>query len=28
MLFRVDWAFPINRPGAGNLVTLSLGPTF
>ncbi|MFL5507308.1 MAG: BamA/TamA family outer membrane protein [Gemmatimonadales bacterium] len=28
MLFRVDWAFPINRPGAGSLVTLSLGPTF
>jgi Tol biopolymer transport system component len=28
MLFRVDWAFPINRPLGDNLVTLSLGPTF
>jgi len=28
MLFRVDWAFPLNRPGTGSLVTLSLGPTF
>jgi hypothetical protein len=28
MLFRLDWAFPINRPGTRSLLTLSLGPTF
>ncbi|HEX5631651.1 MAG TPA: hypothetical protein VFX50_00415, partial [Gemmatimonadales bacterium] len=28
MLFRVDWAFPLRRPGTSSLVTLSLGPTF
>ena len=28
MLLRLDWAFPINRPGTGSLLTLSLGPTF
>ncbi|MCU0619971.1 MAG: hypothetical protein MUC69_00545 [Gemmatimonadales bacterium] len=28
MLLRLDWAFPLNRPGTNSLVTLSLGPTF
>jgi Tol biopolymer transport system component len=28
MLFRVDYAFPLNRPGVNPYVTVSLGPTF